>query len=77
VLDRLKLRQQIVVEVATLEGGVGEPGDGGNRRAQSVLVSFDVLDTASDARRPSRVNASMSFRSRCVTIDTCSPSTTR
>jgi hypothetical protein len=77
VLDRLKLRQQIVVEVAPLEGGVGESGDGGNRRAQSVLVSFDVLDMASDARRPSGVNAPMPFCSRCVTIDTCSRSTTR
>lgn len=45
VLDRAELRDQLVVEVTALQSGRGEPGDGGDRRAESVLVSLDLVDT--------------------------------
>jgi hypothetical protein len=62
VLDRLELRRQIVVEVGPLKRCGGETRDRCDRRTQSVLVGFDVVDTDSHARRARRGQTETSVR---------------
>jgi hypothetical protein len=40
--DRLKLLQQILIEVLALQGGLGQSNDGGDRRSEPMLVTLHV-----------------------------------
>jgi hypothetical protein len=45
VLDRLELRREVVVEIGSLQRCVREACDRRDRRAQSVLMGLDVVDS--------------------------------